>query len=132
MTTIQPTTSTGLRKTKHYCRSNTSSSESLNEHFNSQGSPFSSPLYSDQKDTMSALPMTRSENVNEVQRIVSRGDERGIIAYMQGEDRYALWNFHNIEEGGTATIEFRGGRGVRGLVRTKWWNSFMLASLTCS
>ncbi|RXK34316.1 hypothetical protein BBD39_05645 [Arsenophonus endosymbiont of Bemisia tabaci Asia II 3] len=127
MTTIQPTISTGLRKTKHYCRSNTSSSESLNELLNSQGSPFSSPLYWDQKDSMFSLPKTRSEKVKEVQRIVSR-----TIAYMQGEDRYALWNFHNIEEGGTGTIEFRRGRGVRGLVRTKWWISFMLASLTCS
>lgn len=103
-TTIgQPANSTA----RLYCRSNTSSSSSLNSLFNSEGS--------------------RLEKVNEVQRTVNSTDAKGIVAYMQGEDhddRYALWNFQNIL--GSGTIEFRGGRGIRGLERTRWWVSFVV------
>ncbi|KAI1092382.1 putative amidoligase enzyme-domain-containing protein [Rostrohypoxylon terebratum] len=43
------------------------------------------------------------------------------------EDRYVLWNFDNILEGRSGTVEFRGGRGLRGPVRTKRWIAFVIA-----
>ncbi|KAI0099790.1 putative amidoligase enzyme-domain-containing protein [Nemania sp. FL0031] len=42
------------------------------------------------------------------------------------KDRYVLWNFANIFDG-SGTIEFRGGRGLRGPVRTKRWISFVVS-----
>lgn len=42
-------------------------------------------------------------------------------------DRYVLWNFDNIYGSGSGTVEFRGGRGLRGPVRTKRLISFVVA-----
>jgi len=42
-------------------------------------------------------------------------------------DRRVLWNFEHVVPGSTGTIEFRGGRGLRGPVRTKWWIAFVIA-----
>lgn len=41
-------------------------------------------------------------------------------------DRYVLWNFDNAREDRktSGTVEFRGGRGLRGPVRTKRWICF--------
>ncbi|KAI1417907.1 putative amidoligase enzyme-domain-containing protein [Hypoxylon sp. FL1857] len=52
--------------------------------------------------------------------------------FMQGgpdsrKDRYVLWNFDNTCSGRSGSVEFRGGRGLRGPVRTKRWISFVLA-----
>ncbi len=43
------------------------------------------------------------------------------------DDRYVLWNFSNIVPGKSGTIEFRGGRFLRGEVRTKRWIAFTVA-----
>ncbi|PVH84414.1 hypothetical protein DL98DRAFT_611093 [Cadophora sp. DSE1049] len=42
-----------------------------------------------------------------------------ILDLMQGTERYVIWNFKNIAT--TKTIEFRGGRHLRGPNRTLWW-----------
>ncbi|KAI1417909.1 putative amidoligase [Hypoxylon sp. FL1857] len=42
-------------------------------------------------------------------------------------DRYVLWNFDNVVPGKSGTIEFRGGRCLRGKVRTKRWIAFTIA-----
>lgn len=47
-----------------------------------------------------------------------------LIEFMQGNERCALWNFKNLE--GKGTIEFRGGRHLRGPNRTKWWATFVI------
>ncbi|KAK6441238.1 hypothetical protein LTR95_002537 [Oleoguttula sp. CCFEE 5521] len=48
----------------------------------------------------------------------------GIVGLMQ-EERYVLWNFANLLKT-KKTIEFRGGRGLRGPKRTKWWIAFVV------
>lgn len=52
--------------------------------------------------------------------IGSVADTSELTAVMQ-QDRYVLWNFDNIGPGKSGTVEFRGGRGLRGEVRTKRW-----------
>ncbi|KAK5225631.1 hypothetical protein LTR72_003534 [Exophiala xenobiotica] len=59
--------------------------------------------------------------------INSANNVQDLIWYLQGEvvdqQRYVLWNFQNIT-GNSGTIEFRGGRCLRGRHRTKWWIAF--------
>ncbi|KAK1756706.1 putative amidoligase enzyme-domain-containing protein [Echria macrotheca] len=50
----------------------------------------------------------------------------GLRDVMQ-DSRYVLWNFDNVLEGRSGTIEFRGGRFLRGVVRTKRWIAFAVA-----
>jgi hypothetical protein len=58
-----------------------------------------------------------------------------LVVYMQGsgqdvKSRRTLWNFQNLARGPTAgypptyTVEFRGGRHMRGHLRTLAWLSF--------
>ncbi|KAK6442531.1 hypothetical protein LTR95_001233 [Oleoguttula sp. CCFEE 5521] len=51
-------------------------------------------------------------------------DMAAIVGIMQ-KQRYVLWNLRNLL-GKKKTIEFRGGRGLRGPVRTKWWIAFVV------
>ncbi|KAF9777238.1 hypothetical protein IL306_004486 [Fusarium sp. DS 682] len=59
---------------------------------------------------------------------VDEGDIRNLM--QSGPDpkqeRYVLWNFDNICRG-SGTIEFRGGPGLRGPVKTRRWISFVVA-----
>ncbi|KAK3934717.1 hypothetical protein QBC46DRAFT_399148 [Diplogelasinospora grovesii] len=41
--------------------------------------------------------------------------------------RYVLWNFDNVAMNKSGTVEFRGGRFLRGEVRTKRWMAFAVA-----
>ncbi|RKK11799.1 hypothetical protein BFJ66_g2115 [Fusarium oxysporum f. sp. cepae] len=59
-------------------------------------------------------------------------DEEDIRDLMQSgpepkQERYVLWNFDNIFGGGSGSIEFRGGPGLRGPVKTKRWISFVVS-----
>lgn len=47
-----------------------------------------------------------------------------LVEYIQGEERRVLWNFRNILPGGSGTVEFRGGRHLRGPNRTISWATF--------
>ena len=47
-----------------------------------------------------------------------------LVDYIQGGERNCLWNFQNIRSGQSGTVEFRGGRHLRGPVRTKRWVTF--------
>jgi hypothetical protein len=58
--------------------------------------------------------------------IAGANDAETLRDIMQ-DDRYVLWNFSNIVPGGSGTIEFRGGRFLRGEVRTKRWIAFTVA-----
>lgn len=55
-------------------------------------------------------------------------DEEELKVFMQ-EDRRVMWNFEHVVpgDGCTGTIEFRGGRGLRGPNRTKWWIAFVVS-----
>jgi hypothetical protein len=56
-----------------------------------------------------------------------------IVQGLSKRDRPVLWNFHNVTrmpfttEPAIGTVEFRGGRCLRGPVRTKRWISFAIA-----
>lgn len=63
-------------------------------------------------------------------------NEEDLVEIVQGlskDDRAVLWNFHNVtkmpftNEPAIGTVEFRGGRCLRGPVRTKRWISFAVA-----
>lgn len=47
-----------------------------------------------------------------------------LITYMQGDNRRVLWNFHNLCYNSKGTIEFRGGRHLRGPIRSMAWITF--------
>ena len=56
-------------------------------------------------------------------KILSMSSPESLVKYIQNNVRYALWNFMNTLEGRSGTIEFRGGRHLRGKFRTKRWIS---------
>lgn len=51
-----------------------------------------------------------------------------ILDLMQGTERQVIWNFKNIRT--TDTIEFRGGRHLRGPNRTFWWITFAVSFIS--
>ena len=63
-------------------------------------------------------------------------DKASLVRIIQGwdnDDRRTLWNFHNVTpkpnsgKSFTGSVEFRGGRCLRGPVRTKRWIAFAIA-----
>lgn len=62
-----------------------------------------------------------------IQNIRSR---KQLVKYIQGDKRYALWNFQNTLEGESGTIEFRGGRHLRGEFRTKRLIAFVVSFIS--
>lgn len=63
-----------------------------------------------------------------MQRIWEVDNERDLKCFMQ-VDRHVMWNFEHVVPGNrcTGTVEFRGGRGLRGPNRTKWWIAFVVS-----
>ncbi|GKT55858.1 SWIM zinc finger domain protein [Colletotrichum tofieldiae] len=101
------------RRNHPYCKLNTEHSDELK-----------TIIWSSQ-DTESSLRRVRH-------RIMSVNSARGVRDLMQRSsepriDRRVLWNFDNVFPGCSGTIEFRGGRALRGPVKTKRWISFALA-----
>lgn len=72
--------------------------------------------------------------------INSASDKASLVRMIQGwdrDDRRTLWNFHNVtpkpdsgKPSTTGSVEFRGGRCLRGPVRTKRWIAFSVAFVT--
>ncbi|KAL2070252.1 hypothetical protein VTL71DRAFT_13278 [Oculimacula yallundae] len=58
-----------------------------------------------------------------IAKITTKSD---LVAYVQGTERRVLWNFRNILPGGSGTVEFRGGRHLRGPKRTISWATFTI------
>lgn len=63
---------------------------------------------------------TLRQVANEIKAITRISE---FCSYMQA-DRYVLWNFANTAGSGSGTVEFRGGRHLRGRFRTKRWITF--------
>ncbi|KAK8115645.1 swim zinc finger domain protein [Apiospora sp. TS-2023a] len=85
-------------------------------------------------DLKRLLLETNGLNENGLNAVASRINKaksnQDIIDLMQGDEkdnRRVLWNFANLREGGSGSVEFRGGRGLRGPVRTKRWIAFAVA-----
>ncbi|KAH6849763.1 hypothetical protein B0I37DRAFT_369792 [Chaetomium sp. MPI-CAGE-AT-0009] len=53
-------------------------------------------------------------------------DEEELRNMMQGS-RHVLWNFDGVLPGGSGAVEFRGGRSLRGELRTKRWMAFAVS-----
>lgn len=60
-------------------------------------------------------------------RLINLARDTTSLRNIMQNNRYVLWNFDNIVPGRSGTIEFRGGRCLRGEVRTKRWIAFTLA-----
>jgi hypothetical protein len=58
----------------------------------------------------------------------SKVDIKRLMQGVERSDRYVIWNFANIENSGT--IEFRGGRHLRGPNRTYWWITFAVSFIS--
>ena len=94
-----------------------------------------SSVHSDElrEDLERGLQLGLQETLKEVGRAISRmRSPQELYVYMQGHDqgrqRYALWNFQNtVGADACGTVEFRGGRHLRGRVRTKRWIAFAVA-----
>ncbi|KAJ5418404.1 amidoligase enzyme-domain-containing protein [Penicillium crustosum] len=68
-----------------------------------------------------------------MERIWKIKNEEELKRFMQ-EDRRVMWNFEHTVPGArfTGTVEFRGGRGLRGPNRTKWWIAFVVSFIQLS
>lgn len=79
----------------------------------------------------------KGKSISEVAALINAvKNKEKLVEIVQGlskTDRPVLWNFHNVtrmpftEEPAIGTVEFRGGRCLRGPVRTKRWISFAVA-----
>ncbi|KAI0440169.1 putative amidoligase enzyme-domain-containing protein [Xylaria telfairii] len=66
-------------------------------------------------------------NRRAVAKLIKSATDTETLKNIMQNSRYVLWNFANIVPGRSGTIEFRGGRCLRGEVRTKRWIAFTLA-----
>ena len=74
---------------------------------------------------MSIRSQRPGQAVAAFQAVQSRTQLRDL---MQGGERTVLWNFLNtVGHDASGTIEFRGGRHLRGRRRSCWWIAFVLA-----
>lgn len=64
---------------------------------------------------------------SDVARLIRGAANRDDLVEVMQDDRRVLWNFENVVRGKSGTIEFRGGRCLRGPVRTKRWIAFAVA-----
>lgn len=99
------------RRNNKYCIKNTIHSEMLSD------------MGSEDKNDLNRIKQYLWNNIT---------NTYALREFMQGgldsrRDRYVLWNFDNVLPNRSGTVEFRGGRGLRGPVRTKRWIAFVLA-----
>lgn len=97
------------RRDYQYCKRNTKMAQPLGQLFNS-GQLTTVASYIRSQSTPSAL-------INFIQ------------GGLDGSHRYALWNFQNQTKT-SGTIEFRGGRHMRGPNRSRAWITFVLVFTT--
>ncbi|KAK5457169.1 hypothetical protein LTS15_004950 [Exophiala xenobiotica] len=79
----------------------------------------------------------KGKSMSEVAALINAVQTKeDLVEIIQGKskkDRPVLWNFHNVTrmpfatESALGTVEFRGGRCLRGPLRTKRWISFAVA-----
>jgi hypothetical protein len=127
---IMPTYTDGTEMAQHFCESNTSSSKNLSKSLNRLIRPHDQPEPRYFKTGVTyrlfAEPISgRAAGMAELEvKIMKMTTVDELVVYMQ-HSRYVLWNFANLK-GGKKTIEFRGGRSIRGLHRTRWWIAFVV------
>ncbi|KAI1762456.1 hypothetical protein GGR53DRAFT_419282 [Hypoxylon sp. FL1150] len=78
-------------------------------------------------NTTSSTRLGACSNLRKVGDIISSARNTVQLKDIMQEERRVLWNFENTLPGKSGTIEFRGGRGLRGRNRTKWWIAFAVS-----
>lgn len=68
-------------------------------------------------------------DIFKVASLIKSAATREALKDIMQDGRYVLWNFENIVSNKSGTIEFRGGRGLRGEFRTKRWITFAVCFL---
>lgn len=81
--------------------------------------------------------LLQGKSISEIAFIINDApNEADLVRAIQGwekDDRRTLWNFQNVtahqpwSQPSSGTVEFRGGRCLRGPVRTKRWIAFAIA-----
>lgn len=80
------------------------------------------------QNTLNSTPLMRCNgNYNAIAELIKSAKSTTALKNIMQNDRYVLWNFDNIVPGSSGTIEFRGGRCLRGEIRTKRWIAFTIA-----
>ncbi|KAI8626748.1 putative amidoligase enzyme-domain-containing protein [Xylariaceae sp. FL1651] len=62
-----------------------------------------------------------------IAQLINSATSNEMLRDIMQDNRYVLWNFDHILPGRSGTIEFRGGRCLRGEIRTKRWIAFTVA-----
>ncbi|KAF5532982.1 swim zinc finger domain-containing protein [Fusarium mexicanum] len=80
------------------------------------------------QNTLNSTQLMRCNgNFNAIAELIKSAKSTTALKNIMQNDRYVLWNFDNIVPGSSGTIEFRGGRCLRGEIRTKRWIAFTIA-----
>ncbi|OAA34646.1 swim zinc finger domain protein [Beauveria brongniartii RCEF 3172] len=68
-------------------------------------------------------------NKEQILELIKTASSSAAIRDIMQKDRYVIWNFDNTLPNKSGTIEFRGGRMLRGEIRTKRWITFAVCFL---
>ncbi|KAI7768411.1 hypothetical protein LZL87_012495 [Fusarium oxysporum] len=80
------------------------------------------------QNTLNSTQLMRCNgNYNAIAELIKSAKSTTALKNIMQNDRYVLWNFDNIVPGSSGTIEFSGGRCLRGEIRTKRWIAFTIA-----
>jgi hypothetical protein len=83
-----------------------------------------------QPNSRNSAPLARcAGNRAAMARLIQSAATPEALRGVMQNNRYVLWNFDNIAAGKSGTVEFRGGRCLRGEVRTKRWIAFAVCFL---
>lgn len=80
-----------------------------------------------QRNTAASTRLRSCSGLPDIANVISGVSDRESLIQVMQDDRRVLWNFENVARGKSGTIEFRGGRCLRGPVRTKRWIAFAVA-----
>lgn len=83
--------------------------------------------YCEPNSTSSPVLRACRNDIRAIAAAVNNVQDTNALFDVMQRDRYVLWNFENTLPGGSGTIEFRGGRFLRGNVRTKRWIAFVIS-----
>ncbi|OTB06101.1 hypothetical protein M426DRAFT_319173 [Hypoxylon sp. CI-4A] len=78
-------------------------------------------------NTKSSTRLSSCDSLQQMRQLISSAQSVDQLKDIMQADRRVLWNFENTLPGKSGTIEFRGGRALRGRNRTKWWISFAVS-----
>ncbi|KAI0099792.1 hypothetical protein GGR51DRAFT_384307 [Nemania sp. FL0031] len=78
-------------------------------------------------NTKSSSQLGGCSNLQQMRQLIASARSLEQLKDIMQADRRVIWNFENTLMGKSGTIEFRGGRGLRGRNRTKWWIAFAVS-----